>query len=315
MISKDLYVQIWGQKSFWGATVITNLFSAIPWIGTDQVELKPFNYQEISLPIFGIINKKANQKLKKNRENIINIPVKIFNLFKGLIDGAGYIKITKTPKGYIRLGIVINLHIYELPLLEYLKDILKIGRINIYPKINRVQLNISRTDQQEILIPLIIFHNLEFLTYNRRVQYEKLKNILKNNILKFEQIGKKIPLVYTPFTTIKSALDINSWLIGFIMAEGSFNVKKDNSFNFSLKQSNTNLILFEHIAKDIIGTTTKINENKGFLEINISSKGDIKNIIKLIENNISLKGLKLIEYTDWKNKKRKSEIYKDCLND
>ncbi len=32
------YVQIWGQKSFWGATVITNLFSAIPWIGTDQVE-------------------------------------------------------------------------------------------------------------------------------------------------------------------------------------------------------------------------------------------------------------------------------------
>ena len=32
------YVQIWGQKSFWGATVITNLFSAIPWIGQDQVE-------------------------------------------------------------------------------------------------------------------------------------------------------------------------------------------------------------------------------------------------------------------------------------
>lgn len=32
------YVLIWGQKSFWGATVITNLFSAIPWIGQDQVE-------------------------------------------------------------------------------------------------------------------------------------------------------------------------------------------------------------------------------------------------------------------------------------
>lgn len=32
------YVLIWGQKSFWGATVITNLFSAIPWIGTDLVE-------------------------------------------------------------------------------------------------------------------------------------------------------------------------------------------------------------------------------------------------------------------------------------
>nr|YP_009522706.1 cytochrome b [Caridina indistincta A]AXQ36845.1 cytochrome b [Caridina indistincta A] len=32
------YVLPWGQMSFWGATVITNLFSAIPWIGTDLVQ-------------------------------------------------------------------------------------------------------------------------------------------------------------------------------------------------------------------------------------------------------------------------------------
>jgi len=32
------YVLPWGQKSFWGATVITNLLSAIPWIGNDFVE-------------------------------------------------------------------------------------------------------------------------------------------------------------------------------------------------------------------------------------------------------------------------------------
>lgn len=32
------YVLPWGQISFWGATVITNLFSAIPYIGTDLVE-------------------------------------------------------------------------------------------------------------------------------------------------------------------------------------------------------------------------------------------------------------------------------------
>lgn len=31
------YVLPWGQMSFWGATVITNLFSAIPYIGTDIV--------------------------------------------------------------------------------------------------------------------------------------------------------------------------------------------------------------------------------------------------------------------------------------
>ncbi|MGB1026145.1 MAG: cytochrome b, partial [Rhodospirillaceae bacterium] len=33
------YVLPWGQMSFWGATVITNLFSAIPWVGEDIVIL------------------------------------------------------------------------------------------------------------------------------------------------------------------------------------------------------------------------------------------------------------------------------------
>lgn len=32
------YVLPWGQISFWGATVITNLFSAVPYIGTDLVQ-------------------------------------------------------------------------------------------------------------------------------------------------------------------------------------------------------------------------------------------------------------------------------------
>jgi len=32
------YVLPWGQMSFWGATVITNLFSAVPYVGTNIVE-------------------------------------------------------------------------------------------------------------------------------------------------------------------------------------------------------------------------------------------------------------------------------------
>ena len=33
------YVLPWGQMSFWGATVITNLFSAIPIVGNDVADL------------------------------------------------------------------------------------------------------------------------------------------------------------------------------------------------------------------------------------------------------------------------------------
>jgi len=32
------YVLPWGQMSFWGATVITNLLSALPYVGTDIVQ-------------------------------------------------------------------------------------------------------------------------------------------------------------------------------------------------------------------------------------------------------------------------------------
>lgn len=98
------------------------------------------------------------------------------------------------------------------------------------------------------------------------------------------------------------------------MAEGIFNVKKDGSFNFSLKQSNKNLTLFKYIAENIIKTSTTINDDKGFLQIKISSKKDIRNIIKLIDNNISLRGLKLIQYTEWKNKKKNNDKYKDCFH-
>jgi len=68
-----LYVLPYGQMSLWGATVITNLLSAIPFFGQSLVELiwtifyefyKLFNYNttdsvefiSYSLPVIGNIN-------------------------------------------------------------------------------------------------------------------------------------------------------------------------------------------------------------------------------------------------------------------
>ena len=54
-----LYVLPYGQMSLWGATVITNLLSAIPWIGQDFVQLVYETnsiYMSIALPIIGTIN-------------------------------------------------------------------------------------------------------------------------------------------------------------------------------------------------------------------------------------------------------------------
>lgn len=45
-----LYVLPWGQMSLWGATVITNLLSAIPWIGKDLVEFIWGGFSVLSAP-------------------------------------------------------------------------------------------------------------------------------------------------------------------------------------------------------------------------------------------------------------------------
>jgi quinol-cytochrome oxidoreductase complex cytochrome b subunit len=57
----------YGQMSLWGATVITNLLSAIPWIGQDFVQLVYETnsiYMSIALPVIGTINLGSRRRIK-----------------------------------------------------------------------------------------------------------------------------------------------------------------------------------------------------------------------------------------------------------
>ena len=112
-------------------------------------------------------------------------------MFVGLIDGDGYIVITKTPKGYIRIDLIVSLDLRDLDLIKYLHSVLKVGRINQYPKLNTVKLTISRTDLQTIVFPLFIYHNLYFLTDTRRAQFDKAMFILQNEIKKYSELPDK----------------------------------------------------------------------------------------------------------------------------
>lgn len=58
------YVLPWGAMSFWGATVITNLLSAIPWIGKDMVES---NTPLMGLFTIGTISPHAFKNGRKRR--------------------------------------------------------------------------------------------------------------------------------------------------------------------------------------------------------------------------------------------------------
>ena len=92
--------------SLWGATVITNLLSAIPWIGQDFVQLVYTNtiYMITALPLIGTINlgSLAGQKARSSEQlqQFLTVPLSFLAQLAGLIDGF---------KTYI-LAVLINSH-------------------------------------------------------------------------------------------------------------------------------------------------------------------------------------------------------------
>lgn len=127
----------------------------------------------------------------------------------GLIDGDGYIAITKTYlRGYISVSLVIAVEGADIRMLEYLQSVLQIGAITYFPATNTAKYIINRTDLQEVLFPLLIHHNLFFLTVTRQLQYNKAMYILANGVKLFSLIPAAIPYV----TGVPSSLLAEAYL-------------------------------------------------------------------------------------------------------
>lgn len=114
-------------------------------------------------------------------------------MFIGVVDGDGYIITTQTTKGYISCQLVIRLTISDAPMLREMQNVLKIGRVITYPNSNTAVLIIGRVDLQEVFFPLIQYHNLFFLTYRGRQQYERAMSIIEQNITRFTDIPLTAP--------------------------------------------------------------------------------------------------------------------------
>jgi hypothetical protein len=303
--------------SLWGATVITNLMSAIPWVGQDIVELKEITeiYSEAiylsSLPIIGTVHKNALKKGKNNsrleNQEYLNIPSSFLAFFAGLVDGDGYIQITKTTKGFITMKLVISLHLEDLSTLEYINSVLKVGKLNIY-RDNRsptCKLVINRTDLQEIVFPLFLYNNIFFLTETRTNQFNLAMHILKNDIRTYDKISSienvpasfELPKTPSDYTNL---LFFRNWIVGFAMSEGSFFVKTNNDGCFQLKQR-IHINLFEAF-KLVFDTNRKIETEKGlYNQFGVSSKSDIQKVIDFFSFSglHPLVGRRLIEYLTW----------------
>ena len=339
------YVLPYGQMSLWGATVITNLISAIPWIGQDIVEsinitiiislfifgliflfyLFSFNKDITSLciPTIGIIHKnalkKGNKVLRFNKE-YISIPSSFLAFLVGLIDGDGYIQVTRTPKGFIAIKLVISLNLEDISTLEYIHSVLKIGKINVYKDLRNptCKLVINRTDLQEVIFPLLIYNNIFFLTETRINQFNLSMYIFKNDIKMYNEIPD-ITNIDSVFKIPKNPLDytllhfFKNWIVGFTCSEGSFFVKSNNDGCFQLNQRiHTNL--FEAL-KLIFNTNRTINTSNNYGQFGVSSKSDIQKVINFFSFSglHPLTGLNYIKYVKWLSNLHKSPRYANLI--
>lgn len=147
------------------------------------------------LPTIGNVHKNALKKMNKtfDKKDYVTIPSSFLAFLVGLIDGDGYIQITKTTKGFITMKLVISLHSEDISTLEYIHSTLKLGKLNVYKDIRSpsCKLVINRTELQEVLFPLLIHNNIFFLTETRINQFNLAMHILKNDIKVFDDLPSK----------------------------------------------------------------------------------------------------------------------------
>lgn len=300
------------------ATVITNLMSAIPWVGQDIVEFLKSVKPKI-LKTIGIVHKNALKRGKKdlniNKQEYLGIPCSFIAFLVGLIDGDGHIQIGKTGKGFIATKLVISLHLKDLATLEYIKSVLRLGLITIYKdnKSPTCKLIINKTDLQEVFFPLLIYHNIYFLTNTRNTQFNTAMFIIKNEIKIFEEIPQYIPEIFIlPSTALEytKLLFFKNWVVGFTMAEGSFFIKNNHDGCFTLTQR-LHIELFQAI-KLIFNTTRKL-ESTTVSRFSVSSKADIQTVINFFSflGLHPLVGAKNTQYLSWLEDLSKSIRYKN----
>lgn len=301
--------------SLWGRTVITNMLSAVPWIGQDFVQFTPLLSLDpilsmqlvapVLLPTIGTVNVKPLRggKARLDKSPFLAVPYDFLAMFAGFVDGDGYIKLTRTTKGYIAFELVISLDIRDKPLLEYMLATLKVGRLYVIN--NTVKYIIGRVDLQEVIFPLLHHHSIFFLTLTRRNQYAVALNVLVNNIVRFDDVNfgiTSLPLYQLPSTALGyvSLPFFPSWVVGFVMAEGSFNMKATSELLFTITQR-THDTLFS--AFQVLFDTKRAidNSEQGYSKFHVSSVKDLSKVVDFFSysNHHPLVGYKKEQYDTW----------------
>nr|ATX62062.1 hypothetical protein [Tremella fuciformis] len=239
-------------------------------------------------------------------------------MFVGFVDGDGYIKLTRTVTGHISMELVIALNVRDLPLLQYMHSVLGIGRINQFG--NTVKYIIGRVDLQEVLFPLLLHHNIFFLTHTRRLQYALALHVLMNNIVLFGDLPTgnnnqylglipSLPNTAMNFTVLPFFFN---WIVGFTMAEGSFYIKSVGEYFFSLRQRTFGHTELFEAFRLVFNTQTSVEySTRGYAKFAVSSVKDLTTVVTFFSHSglHPLVGHKLEQYNKWINGMRSTKRF------
>jgi ubiquinol-cytochrome c reductase cytochrome b subunit len=183
----------------------------------------------------------------------------------------------------------------------------------------------SKGDLIKVILP--IFEQYPMIT-NKQFDFLYFKECLLKNIIHYEKLpayerplGNRFENATGPGALETDILNIsyfNSWLIGFIEAEGCFSIFKaskenDITADFRIGQTNAPEIIFA-ISKHFKLLTKPHKDNTNYWSIHTSSIRGVSNVIKFINHsNVKFKGHKSAQYNNWLSGITKSARYKAVL--
>lgn len=217
------YVLPYGQMSLWGATVITNLISAIPWIGQDIVEFiwgglytdEPLIREDMlkillnaKIPPIFVLGYvwplKIHVKKPKSRgqsagvrglstlraSQRLNAEDLIYAYLVGLFEGDGYFNVSKKGK-YFQCELGIELSIKDVQLIYKIKDLLGVGVVGFREKKGEIKMVYLRVRKKYHLINKIlpIFDKYPLFS-DKQFDYLRLREVILSNYVYYEDLPK-----------------------------------------------------------------------------------------------------------------------------
>ena len=236
------------------------------------------------------INKSVATILTQSKKKDINEFLGFY--LAGLIEGDGYISITNENR--VILGITFNLK--DQPLAEKLLNFLGKGFI-AKRKSNCIELRFS---EKKTILKIVTLINGKFRT-PKIDQLHKLIDWLNN---KYSMAISKLPLDNSP-------LDVNSWLTGFIEADGGFYIRfslKQIICKFSLEQRMiypktgesyytilNNICIFLNVK---LSVRNRLNKKNSYYQIRVENQNSTKILIDYL-NKYPLLSSKYLDFLEW----------------